>query len=134
MGNHGVLAPAFAGRSEIVPSPETEGDEESSARPAAQAAPPGTEPPPRPGRFPWASLIWRVFLEDILACARCPGRMTIVAAVTSRAGVARLLHHLGLPANAPAFRAARPPPQTELPLDAAPAFEADPPAADDFGA
>src|SRR5204862_4872119 len=72
---HGVLAPAFAARAEIVPSPEAEPDE-IGACPAARNAPPGSEPPKRPGRFPWASLIWRVFLEDILACARCPGRMT----------------------------------------------------------
>jgi hypothetical protein len=45
------------------------------------------EAPRRPGRFPWASLIWRVFLDDVLACSRCSGRMTIVAAVTSRSGV-----------------------------------------------
>src|SRR5439155_23193210 len=85
---HGVLAPAFAARSEIVPSPEAEPDEMAPAR--RPATPPGSEPPKRPGRFPWASLIWRVFLEDVLACARCPGRMTIVAVVTSRAGVARV--------------------------------------------
>jgi hypothetical protein len=60
--------------------------------------------------------------------------MTIVAAVTSRAGVTRILEHLGLATEAPAFHAARPPPQGELPLDAAPVFEADPPAPDEFGA
>jgi hypothetical protein len=62
--------------------------------------------------------------------------MAIVAAVTSRAGVTRILEHLGLATEEPHFHAARPPPQAELPLDAdaAPAFEADPPAPDDFGA
>jgi len=60
--------------------------------------------------------------------------MAIVAAGTSRAGVARILEHLGLPTEAPTFHAARPPPQAELPLDAAPRFEADPPAWDDKGA
>jgi hypothetical protein len=34
---------------------------------------PGAEPPKRPGRFPSASLIWRVFLDDVLACGRCSG-------------------------------------------------------------
>jgi hypothetical protein len=97
------------------------------------AAPPGAEAPKRPGRFPWASLIWRVFLEDVLACTRCSGRMAIVAAVTSRAGVTRILEHVGLPTDAPDFHAARPPPQSELPFDRAPAFEADPPARDNFG-
>ncbi len=113
----------------IVPSGSDE-----SLRGERPAAPPGAEAPTRPGRFPWASLIWRVFLEDILACTRCSGRLTIVAAVTSRAGVMRILEYLGLPTEAPAFHAARPPPQAELPLDVAPTFEADPPSRDDFGA
>jgi hypothetical protein len=39
-----------------------------------------------------------------------------------------------LPTEAPDFHAARPPPQAELPLDGAPAFEVDPPAPDGFGA
>jgi hypothetical protein len=77
---HGVLAPAFAGRSQIVPSP-------SDPRPPRDRphAPAGAQPPDRPGRWPWASLIWRVFLKDVLACASCSGRMVIVAAVTATA-------------------------------------------------
>jgi hypothetical protein len=59
--------------------------------------------------------------------------MKIVAAVTSREGVSRILQHLGLPTTIPAFHAARPPPQTEMLLDTAQAFEADPPAPDDVG-
>jgi hypothetical protein len=120
----GVLAPAFAARSEIVP-----GASEESPGPAP--APLGAEVPRQPGRFSWASLIWRVFLEDVLACARCPGRMAIVAVVTSKVATTRILNHLGLPTVAPACHAARPPPQIELPLDAAPAFESDPPGPDD---
>lgn len=58
--------------------------------------------------------------------------MAIVAAVTSNAGVTRILEHLGLLTDAPAFHAARPPPQAELPRDPAPVFEADPPPPDDF--
>ena len=93
---HGVLAPAFAARAEIVPSPQAEPDQNTS-QVNLPAAPAGAEAPRRPGRFPWASLIWRVYLDDVLACARCPGRMTIVAVVTSRAGIVRILDHLGLP-------------------------------------
>jgi len=58
--------------------------------------------------------------------------MTIVAAVTSRAGLIRILGSLRLPAEAPRFHPARPPPQVELPFDAVPAFEPDPPAPDGF--
>jgi hypothetical protein len=39
---------------------------------------------------------------------------------------------IGSPPVAPTFHPARRPTQAELPLDAAPAFEVDPPAADDF--
>jgi hypothetical protein len=125
---HGVLAPAFAARSEIVPSRLDE-----RAATSQPPAPYGAEAPRRPGRFPWASLIWRVFLNDVLACVRCAGRMEIVTAVTSRESVERILEHLGLPTRVPAFHAARPPPQAEMPFDVPPEFEADPPASDDIG-
>jgi len=109
----GVLAPSFAARSGIVP-----------AETATAAAPPAPRTPPpdeaskrrRPGRVPWASLIWRVFLNDVLECGRCGGRMEIIAAVTSTEAVTRILDHLELPFAAPAFHSARPPPQTELPF------------------
>jgi hypothetical protein len=127
---HGVLAPAFARRAEIVPNPEAD----PPAAAERQSAPPGAEPPARAGRFPWASLLWRVFLTDALACPSCHGRMRVVAVVTSRAGVTRYLAHAGLPTDPPRFHPPRPPPQGELPfgdgvsVDADPAwsFDADP--------
>src|SRR5207244_7792994 len=97
----------------------------------------------RRGRFPWASLIWRVFLNDVLECGRCAGRMEIIAAVISTEAVTRILENLGPPSDRPAFHSARPPPQTDLPFaagrsgadpPAASGFEPDPPAHDDFGA
>jgi hypothetical protein len=88
-----------------------------------------------PNRLPWAALIWRVFLRDVLECARCKGRMEIVAALTSKTAITRILGHLGLSADAPRFHPARPPPQTELPFaDEAPDFVADAPTPEDFGA
>ena len=78
-------------------------------------------------------MIWRVFLKDVLECARCSGRMEVVAAVTSQASITRILDHLGLPVAAPTIHPPRPPPQTDLPFEEpAPAFERDPPAPDDF--
>ncbi len=117
----GVLAPAFARRAEIVPAVE------ESATSAGRPSPPeGAEPPRAPGRFPWASLLWRVFLTDALACGECGGRMRIVAVVTSRAGLARILGHAGLPAEPPRFHPARPPPQAELPFGDCGNFDAHP--------
>jgi hypothetical protein len=78
-------------------------------------------------------LIWRVFLKDVLECRRCAGRMQIVAALTSRPSIERVLQHLGLTMDAPAFHPARPPPQTELSFGDEPAaFYPDRPAAEDF--
>ena len=65
-------------------------------------------------RLPWAVLLNRVFLVDVLECPKCAGRMRIVAVVTAPANVRRILKYLGLPTEAPQLHAARPPPQTEL--------------------
>jgi hypothetical protein len=66
----GVLAPAFAARSGIVPTAA------AASLPAPRAPPPAEAGGRRrPGRVPWASLIWRVFLNDVLECGRCGGRM-----------------------------------------------------------
>ena len=126
----GVLAPAFAARAQIVPSAD-----KASSGPKPPVAPPkGAEMPKRPGRIPCAPPLWRAFLADVLKCARCSGRMRIVAAVTSGVEVMRILRNIGLAGDPPSFHAARPPPQAELPFeDAPPGFEPDPPAPDDFG-
>ena len=128
---HVVLAPAFAARSQIVPN---NGAVVPAQRSTVQNTA-GTKSPKQPSRFPWASLIWRVFLTEVLECGRCSGRMEIVAALTSKATIARVLGHLGLSSVAPTFHDARPPPQTELPFGDEPkGFDADPPAPEDFAA
>jgi hypothetical protein len=134
----GVLAPAFAARSGIVPA-------EAAVSAPAPRAPRPAEPNGRrrPGRVSWASLIWRVFLNDVLECGRCGGHMESIAAVTTTEAVTRILENLGLPSAPTTFHSARPPPQTEFPFaadgfGAAPpasnGFEPDPPVPDDFGA
>jgi hypothetical protein len=65
-------------------------------------------------RLPWAVLLKRVFLTDVLECPKCKGRMKIIAAITEPGNVRRVLKHLGLPTEAPRLRAARSPPQLEL--------------------
>jgi len=124
---HGVLAPAFGQRTEIVPNPDEEEAAEARRHPPAPA---GAEPPRTPGRLPWASLLWRVFLTDALACPACGGRMRILAIVTSTSGVTRLLGHAGLPTEPPRFHPPRPPPQQELPFADGASASTDP----DFGA
>ena len=126
----GVFAPAFAARAGIVPA----------VAPSDPVQPAGSDGgldrrPPRGRRFPWASMIWRVFLNDVLECVRCKGRMEIVAALTSGHAIERVLGHLGLPLDAPELHPARPPPQMEMSFGDDPSgFSPDPPAPDDFAA
>jgi hypothetical protein len=80
-------------------------------------------------------MIWRVFLNDVLECVRCKGRMEIVAALTSGHAIERVLGHLGLPLAAPEFHPARPPPQIEMTFGHEPSgFYPDPPPPDEFAA
>jgi hypothetical protein len=59
-------------------------------------------------RIDWASLLKRVFLEDVLACS-CGGRRRILADVQERSAIVTILRHLGLRTEpAPLARARAP--------------------------
>lgn len=45
----------------------------------------------------WASLLQRTFEVDVLRCAKCGGRLRVLAVVTDRQAIRRVLGHLGLP-------------------------------------
>jgi hypothetical protein len=69
----------------------------------------GTGVVPQPfARIDWASLIRRVYLEDVLRCP-CGGRRRILSDVTEPGAVVAILEHLGLPARAPPVASARDP-------------------------
>jgi hypothetical protein len=55
----------------------------------------------------------RIFALDVLACARCGGRLRFVATIEDPPLVTKILAHLGLPTARPALRPARPPPQAD---------------------
>jgi hypothetical protein len=62
----------------------------------------------------WSELMRRVFAIDVLACPHCPHlirRRWLTALITDLFVARRILEHLGLPGQAPALAAARPPPQ-----------------------
>jgi hypothetical protein len=127
---HGILGPAAKDRAKVVPR---------FLRPGFGRSPASEEPReidprgmPRLGRLPWAVLLKRVFLVDVLECPKCQGRMKIVAVVTAPASVRRVLEHLGLPSEAPRPRPARSPPQLDLTEGRGPsdAFYPDPPSPD----
>jgi hypothetical protein len=59
-----------------------------------------------------------VFEIDVLACARCSGRLRFVAAIDDPDVIRRILAHLGLPtAIAPPLPARSPPEVSELAFD-----------------
>jgi hypothetical protein len=57
----------------------------------------------------WATLMRRSFDVDVLACARCGGRLHLLAVITETESVRRLLAHLGLSSDAPPLARARDP-------------------------
>jgi hypothetical protein len=59
-------------------------------------------------RIDWASLIRRVYLDDVLACP-CGGRRRVLAEITEPQVVVAILQHLGLPTEPPPVAKARSP-------------------------
>ena len=59
----------------------------------------------------WASLLKRVFGEEILVCSRCGhSPMRVIAAIDDPPIVEKILVHLGLPSERPVVSPARSPP------------------------
>ncbi len=95
---HGVLAPNAPWRREVVAraEPEPRAVDPSPRVPANEQAEEGTPPRMRPKYRAWADLMRRAFEADVLACARCGGRMTVLATIDDPAVIHRILTHLGL--------------------------------------
>jgi hypothetical protein len=60
-------------------------------------------------RVDWASLLRRSFEVDVLQCPKCQGRLRVLAVITERDPVRRILAHLGRPTDAPPLARARDP-------------------------
>ena len=103
---YGVLAPHAAWRAEVVPSTRAEVEASGAVGPPEVDA---TVPASPAGRR-WADLMRRAFDVDVLACPRCGGRLRLLALLEPGAVTARILRHLGLPAEVPPARPARAPP------------------------
>ena len=105
---HGIFGPAAENRAKVVPSLVPVG----YGRGSDPAKPRELDPNaiPRLNRLPWAVLLKRVFLVDVLECPKCKGRMKILATITAPGSVRQVLESLGLPSEAPPLKAARPPP------------------------
>jgi len=60
-------------------------------------------------RVDWATLLRRSFSVDVLECPKCHGRLRMVAVITEREPVRRILAHLGIPTEPPPVARARDP-------------------------
>ncbi len=60
-------------------------------------------------RVDWATLLRGSFSVDVLECPKCHGRMRMVAVITEREPVRRILTHLGIPTEPPPVARARDP-------------------------
>jgi hypothetical protein len=89
LGYHGV----FAARSKLrrALSPVQAASPEAKADPAPQPAKPQSQ-----SRIPWAELIRRVFLVDLLTCDQCGG-IRDVRAIVPKPRASEVLERLGPP-------------------------------------
>ncbi len=60
-------------------------------------------------RVDWATLLRRSFHVDVLECPKCHGRLRVIAVITEREPVRRILSHLGVATQAPPLARARDP-------------------------
>ena len=60
-------------------------------------------------RVDWAALLRRSFSIDVLQCPKCHGRLRVIAVITEREPVTRILAHVAMPTEAPPLARARDP-------------------------
>jgi hypothetical protein len=71
----------------------------------------------------WASLLRRSFSVDVLECPKCHGRLRIVAVITEREPIRRILANLGMATEAPPLAHARDPRDDQLDVDSSDQLE-----------
>ena len=103
---HGVFAPNSKLRPLVVPKlPAPVAEEDASSDK------PRVRPSPSPYRLDWAAALKRVFGVDVLKCARCGGRLVVLAFIEKLSAVKAILDHLGLRSTPLPLGKARGPPQ-----------------------
>jgi hypothetical protein len=103
---HGVFAPHSKLRAAITPAHRGAG----APMPPATAGESARPPTLRHVAMNWARRLKRVFGIDIESCARCGGKLKIIASIEEPAVIAKILAHLE--------KTAPDPHQAELPLGA----------------
>ena len=132
---HGNLGPAAKDRAKVVGTPVTPPAPNAAVTDKAsegESRDIDSTKLARPSRLPWAVLLKRVFMTNVLTCPECQGRMTILAAITNPEAIRKILDHLGISSEAPHGAGARPPPQADLSIapDPSEVEHADPPSHD----
>jgi hypothetical protein len=112
---HGTLAPNARLRASIVPRVAEEAGGRSKCGGVGEAAPPERSP----RAYSWADLMRRVFERDVLECARCQGRLALIATITQPSVIQAMLECIGLPARPPPLAPARGPWQEDLDFEGA---------------
>ena len=103
------LAPTTTPPSSPSPSPTTQ------TPPVRVRHSDDPDDPARARRLAWASVMRRSFGIDVLQCPACNDRMDLIATIEDRDVAAKILTHLGLPAQAPPRPPPCRPPQPRLP-------------------
>jgi hypothetical protein len=113
-GYHGVFAARSRLRQAVAPKPK---------EPAGSMSPsPSPKENDRTNRTPWARLLKRVFLIDLLTCDKCGGRREVRAFVSSPALARKALEALGVPFEPLKIAKGHDPPSQES-LDFGPGFD-----------
>jgi hypothetical protein len=87
---HGVFAPHSRLRARVTPAKRGVG----ATKPADQSGQPQQPATPRHVAMNWARRLKRVFGVEIEGCARCGGKLKIIASIEEPAVIARILAHL----------------------------------------
>jgi hypothetical protein len=106
---HGVLAPHYKFRKQIVPADSKAKKDSLASRTNSD----NKSDAMKSNRIPWAKLLKRVFDIDISSCPKCRGKVRIISAIEDPPVISKILNHLGLPSDPPRLHPARGPPDSE---------------------
>ncbi len=105
---HGILAPAASARDRIIPKadlpPQARGCRRSADGVQADASNSNSRSRGHGTRrryIPWAELLRRVFLYEVLTCPFCAGKRRVLSMVRDPASIHRILTHIGVDPSPP---------------------------------
>jgi hypothetical protein len=88
---HGVLAPHARWRARVVDYGRAASENVALGPVSDSPGRAGVRGPRRPRNWTWAALMRRAFAIDVLACARCGGRLRVIATVEDPVAVRQIL-------------------------------------------